>query len=127
MDINSEGIFATRPWKIYGEGPSTTAPPPRAYGPPGPAYTAEDIRFTQKGDALYAFVGAWPESRIAKIKSLAANSPQVADAKVTNISLLGYGGKLTWTQDAQGLSVNLPDTPPNKEAVTLKIHGLPTA
>jgi alpha-L-fucosidase len=127
MDVNSEGIFATRPWKIYGEGPSTTAPPPRAYGPPGPAYTAEDIRFTQKGDALYAFVGAWPESRIAKIKSLAANSPQVAGAKVTNISLLGYGGKLTWTQDAQGLSVNLPGTPPNKEAVTLKIHGLPTA
>ena len=127
MDVNSEGIFATRPWKVYGEGPSTTAPPPRAYGPPGPAYTAEDIRFTQKGDALYAFVGAWPESRVAKIKCLAANSPQVAGAKVTNISLLGYDGKLTWTQDAQGLSVNLSDAPPNKEAVTLKIHGLPMA
>ena len=127
MDVNSEGIFATRPWKIHGEGPSTTAPPPRAYGPPGPAYTAEDIRFTQKGDALYAFVGAWPESRVATIKSLAAISPQVTGAKVTNISLLGYGGKLTWTQDAQGLSVRLPDTPPSKEAVTLKIHGLPTA
>ena len=25
MDVNSEGIYATRPWKIYGEGPSTTA------------------------------------------------------------------------------------------------------
>jgi len=93
----------------------------------GPPYTTEDIRFTQKGDAVYAFVGAWPESRVAKIKSLATSSPQVAGAKVTNISLLGYGGKLTWTQDAQGLSVNLPDTPPSKEAVTLKIHGLPTA
>jgi alpha-L-fucosidase len=23
MQINSEGIYATRPWKIYGEGPST--------------------------------------------------------------------------------------------------------
>ncbi|MDP9049566.1 MAG: alpha-L-fucosidase, partial [Acidobacteriota bacterium] len=127
MDVNSEGISATRPWKIYGEGPSTTAPPPRAYGPPGPAYTAEDIRFTQKGDAVYAFVGAWPKSRIAKIKSLASNSPQVVGAKVTNISLLGYSGKLTWTQDAEGLSVNLPDAPPTKEAVTLKIHGLPMA
>jgi alpha-L-fucosidase len=127
MDVNSDGIFATRPWKIYGEGPSTSAPPPRAYGSPGPAYTAEDIRFTQKGDALYAFIGAWPESRVAKIKSLAASSPQLAGAKVTNISLLGYGGKLTWTQDEQGLSVNLPEKAPSQHAVTLKIHGLPTA
>ena len=127
MEVNSEGIFATRPWKIYGEGPSTTAPPARAYGPPGPAYTAEDIRFTTKGDALYAFVGAWPESRVAKIKSLASNSPQLAGAKVTNISLLGYDGKLTWTQDEQALSVNLPAKPPSQHAVTLKISGLPTA
>ena len=126
MDVNSEGIFATRPWKIYGEGPSTTASPPRAYGPPGPPYTPEDIRFTAKGDALYGFVGPWPESRVAKIKSLAAGSPQLSDAKVTNISLLGYGGQLAWTQDAQGLSVNLPEKPPSQHAATLKVHGLPT-
>ena len=127
MDVNSEGIFATRPWKIYGEGPSTTAPPAARLWPSGPAYTAEDIRFTAKGDALYAFVGAWPESRVAKIKSLAAGSAQVGGAKVTNISLLGYGGRLTWTQDEQGLSVNLPEKAPSQHAVTLKIHGLPTA
>src|SRR5660397_113331 len=24
MDVNSEGIYATRPWKIHGEGPSLT-------------------------------------------------------------------------------------------------------
>jgi alpha-L-fucosidase len=127
MDVNSEGIFATRPWKVYGEGPSTTAPPPRAYGPPGPAYTAEDIRFTAKGDALYAFIGAWPESRVAKIKSLAAGSAQVGGAKVTNVSLLGHGGRLTFTHDAQGLSVNLPEKAPSQHAITLKIDGVATA
>jgi alpha-L-fucosidase len=127
MDVNSEGIYATRPWKIYGEGPSTTAPPPRAYGPPGPPYTAEDIRFTQKGDTLYAFVGAWPTSRVALIKSLASTSPQLAGAKVGSVSLLGSTAKLTFTQDAQGLSVNLPAQPPSQHAVTLKIQGVPTA
>jgi alpha-L-fucosidase len=127
MDVNSEGIFATRPWKTYGEGPSTTAPPPRAYGPPGPAYTAEDIRFTTKGDALYAFVGAWPESRVAKIKSLGTGSPQLAGAKITTVSLLSHGGELKWTQAADALIVNLPEQPPSRHAVTLKIHGVPTA
>jgi alpha-L-fucosidase len=127
MDINSEGIYATRPWKIYGEGPSTTARP--AGRGPGrgapPAYTAQDIRFTTKRDTLYAFVGAWPESHIARIASLGTASPQVAGAKVTAVSLLGYPGKLTWTQDDQGLSVTLPDRAPSQYAVTLKIQGVP--
>jgi hypothetical protein len=56
-------------------------------------------------------VGAWPESRIARIKSLAAGSPPLSGAKVTAVSLLGYGGKLNWTQDEQCLSVALPDQP----------------
>jgi alpha-L-fucosidase len=127
MDVNSEGIYATRPWKIHGEGPSITAGR-GARGGRGaaPAYTAQDIRFTTKGDTLYAFVGAWPESRKAQIKSLATGSPQVGGAKVTAVSLLGYDGKLTWTQDEQGLSVTLPDKAPSQYAVTLKVQGVPT-
>ncbi len=127
MDVNSEGIYATRPWKTYGEGPSTTARP-AAHGGRGAAaaYTSQDIRFTTKGETLYAFVGAWPESRVAQIKSLGTASPQLAGARLKDVSLLGFGGKLNWTQDEQGLSVNLPDKPPSQYAVTLKIQGLPT-
>ena len=127
MDVNSEGIYGTRPWKIYGEGPSTTAPPVRGYGRTPAPYTAEDIRFTTKGGALYAFVGAWPASRIAKIKSLADGAPQLSGAKVTAVSLVGYGGEVDWKQDEQGLSVNLPERAPSQHAATLKIHGVPTA
>ena len=127
MDVNSEGIHATRPWKVYGEGPSTTATAPRSrFGGASDfrTYTSEDVRFTTKGDSLYAFIMAWPESRSAVIKSLATNSPHIDGRKVAKISLLGYGGKIEWTQDAQGLNVNLPPTPPSASAVTLKIHGV---
>jgi alpha-L-fucosidase len=99
----------------------------RGYGRTPAPYTPEDIRFTTKGGALYAFVGAWPASRIARIKSLAAGSPHLSGAKVTAVSLLGYGGKVTWKQDEQGLSVDLPEKAPSQHAVTLKIHGVPTA
>jgi len=127
MDVNSEGIFATRPWKVYGEGPSTTSHAPR--GQFGGArdvrpYTSEDIRFTTKGDSLYAFVMVWPEARSTVIKSLAFGSPQLDGRKVADVSLLGYGGKLAWTQDEQGLNVKLPATPPSEHAVTLKIKGI---
>ena len=127
MDVNSEGIYATRPWKVYGEGPSVTAQAPR--GQFGGArdvrpYTAEDMRFTLKGDSLYAFVMVWPETRSTVIKSLATNSPHIDGRKVADVSLLGYGGKLEWTQDEQGLNVKLPDEPPSASAVTLKIKGV---
>jgi alpha-L-fucosidase len=124
MDVNSEGIYATRPWKIYGEGPSTTAAPIRDYGRTPPPYTAEDIRFTTKGDTLYAFVGAWPESRSATIKTLADNSPQVAGRKIEGVSLLGYDGKLEWSQTADGLTLKLPENAPSENAITLRIKGL---
>ena len=123
MDVNSEGIYGTRPWKVYGEGPSTVArPPARGGGGRGaaPAYTAEDIRFTTKAGALYAFVGAWPESRVALIKSLAG-------LRVDHVALLGYQGDVKWTLDDRGLSVNLPDRAPSQHAFTLRIQGVPAA
>jgi alpha-L-fucosidase len=126
MDVNSEGIYATRPWKVYGEGPSVTTQAPR--GQFGGArdvrpYTAEDMRFTMKGDSLYTFVMVWPETRSTVIKSLATNSPHIDGRKVAEVTLLGYGGKLEWTQDEQGLNVKLPAEPPSESAVTLKIKG----
>jgi alpha-L-fucosidase len=130
MAVNGEGIFATRPWKVYGEGPSVTGSV--ASGQFGGArdvrnYTAEDVRFTQKGRTLYAFLMARPGANGALIKSLASNSPQIGGQKVANVSLLGYGGKLDWSQSEQGLAVKLPDQPPSEPAITLKISGLDAA
>jgi alpha-L-fucosidase len=130
MDINSEGIYSTRPWTIYGEGPSVTQQAP--HGQFGGArdvraYTSQDFRFTTKGDSLYAFIMVWPETHAAVIKSLATNSPQIGGRQVADVSLLGYGGKIEWTQDEQGLNVKLPAQPPSDSAVTLKIKGVLSA
>ena len=48
MDINGEGIYGTRPWVVYGEGPSTQNTG-KIWDSEQAAYTAQDIRFTQKG------------------------------------------------------------------------------
>ena len=129
MDINGEAIFGTRPWVIYGEGPSVAEK--LEAGQFGGArdvrskpYTAEDMRFTTKGDALYAFLLDWPADRTAVVKSLATNSPQAAGRKVTDVALLGGAGKLTWTQDEAGLHVQLPAAAPSEHVVALKITGV---
>jgi len=126
MGVNSEAIYGTRPWKVYGEGPSTVEK--SEGGQFGGArdvrskpYTAEDLRFTTKAGALYAIVMELPADHTVLVKSLAANSP--LGRKVAGVTLLGYTGTLVWTQDDAGLHVRLPDAMPSEYAVALKVTG----
>ncbi|MBM3190398.1 MAG: hypothetical protein FJZ90_16980, partial [Chloroflexi bacterium] len=70
LAINGEAIYATRPWKVYGEGPTEVVGGQFA-DTKRPAFTAQDVRFT-KGDVLYASVLGWPERGEATIQSLGA-------------------------------------------------------
>lgn len=126
MAVNSEGIYATRPWKIYGEGPSTRVVIPKngkEFDPnegKKPDLTAADIRFTTKGSTLYAFVQGWP-TKEAVIKSLGTNSPHAT--KITSARLLGHNANLKFTQQATELRVTLPSAKPTTADIgfTLKL------
>ena len=105
LGLNGEAIYDTHNWIKFGEG-----------GGRGSA----NIRFTVKGDVLYAIVVSnWPGKEIG-IKSLATN---FVEGKVKGVSLLG-GGKLDFVQDENGLKAQLPATAPCKYAYVLKITGL---
>jgi alpha-L-fucosidase len=125
MPVNGEGIYSTRPWKVYGEGPSTVeanqtrgqfggARDVRAYQP-------EDFRFTAKGDTVFAFMMAWPEGGKAIIKSLAKGSEHYP-REVGRVEMLGHGAPLTFTRDETGLVINLPEKKPNDFAYAIKIQ-----
>jgi alpha-L-fucosidase len=123
MAVNSEGIYSTRPWKIFGDGPVASAPTTGRGGGFNEQYrkdfTAEEVRFTANGKAIYAFVMGWPE-RQAVIKPLGANS-SVEKVKIKNVDLLGFKGKVKWTQDEKGLTVQMPERKPCDHAIALKI------
>jgi alpha-L-fucosidase len=123
MAINGEGIYATRPWKTFGDGPVATAPPSSSgtrFNEAGRTdLTAEEVRFTTKGDTLYAFVMGWPDKQ-AFIRPLATTST-FSPPKIQNVELLGYQGKVEWRQDEQGLAVVMPEQKPCDHAITLKI------
>jgi alpha-L-fucosidase len=128
MDINSEAIFGTRPWVLYGEGPSTVVTKKQNvdFNEGKTAYSADDIRFTCKGDALYAIALGWPKDGTLKIKSLAAGSPNTAQ-EITDISLLGSDEKPKWTRSPQALAVTVPAAPPCEHAYVFKITLAPAA
>jgi alpha-L-fucosidase len=122
MSVNSEGIYAPRPWKTLGAGPSLVSAPvanTRFNENTRKDLTADDIRFTTKGKTLYAFAMGW-SGKEASIASLAIGGKYEVP-KIHNVELLGHKGKLKWTQDAAALKVELPEEKPSDYAVTFKL------
>ncbi len=78
--------------EIYGEGPTKVATG-TFHEADTSDYTAEDFRFTTKGDTLYAIELGWPSSGEAVIHSLASNAP--GGERVESVELLGSDAKLT--------------------------------
>ena len=123
MKINSEAIYDSRPWKVFGEGPIADSDIAlNAQGFNEGAYgvaTSKEIRFTQKGNNLYAVALAWPEDGMIVIKSLSESS-RLFNEKINEVELLGYG-KIDFIQTEKGLEVSLPETNLNDIAPVIKI------
>ena len=119
LQVNGEAIYDTRPWTIFGEGPTQVAE--GAFTDTKRSrFTGQDIRFTQKGDALYAILLAWPGEK-AVIQSLGSDKG-LWTKPITQVELLGHSGPLTWQQAGGALTVQLPAQPPCDHAYTLKIR-----
>jgi alpha-L-fucosidase len=123
MDINREFIFGTRPWKVFGEGPAMEeAAELNAQGfneGRGKPFSSEDVRFTTKGDTLYAIVLGWPTKEL-HIKSLGTASGLV-DKPIKDIELLGSSEEIKWSRDEQALTIKPATNKPSDIAVVFKI------
>jgi len=112
MANNSEGIYETRPWTIYGEGPvAEAANPLQAQGfneGRHQPYTAKDIRFVTKGSILYAHVLALPEDGKIVIQSLSEGNPLMQKA-ISKVELVGIKTPVKFERTAEGLVVELPE------------------
>ena len=117
LSINGEAIYGTRPWRIYGEGPTKVAAG-SFHDTDTTKYTAEDFRFTTKGGDVYAIGLAWPTSREVVIHSLAKT---VGTESVQSAALVGGDAKLAFQQRADGLHVQLPAQAPAKYAYVLRL------
>jgi len=114
--VNGEGIFESRPWKIFGEGPTQVG---RGRARDAViAYTQNDIRFTTKDGHLYVFVFALPNSAIT-IKSLANGAEFSKPVKAVN--LVGSGEQIRWQQTNDGLVIEKPEKMPCEDVISFKI------
>jgi alpha-L-fucosidase len=111
LDVNGDAIYATRPWKIYGEGPTKSAS--GSFADQKVPFTWQDMRFTTKGDTLFIIALGLPNNKL-NIKSLSLNS---GNGKIASIKMLGSDEKVTWAQKQDALVITPSKNYPSEYAV----------
>lgn len=119
LDLNGQAIYHTRPWRIYGEGPTKIVAGDMGEAETGRiTHTGEDIRFTTNGNILYAISLDWPGERLS-VKSLGKD--KAPDIRIKSVKLLGMGQSLPWARGDEALTVKLPKKKIGKHAFVFKI------
>jgi alpha-L-fucosidase len=105
LSVNGEAIYGTRPFEIYGEGPTEVLAGGFTDAKSQP-FTGQDIRYTTKGNTLYAIALDWPGTELTA-RSLGTNGP-LKSRRIRSITLLGSQAKLKWKQTEDALTVRSP-------------------
>jgi alpha-L-fucosidase len=92
LRVNGEAIYGSHYWEPYRDG---------------------DVRFTRKGDTLYAIALEWPEEDL-RLTSLAGK-------QVEKVEMLGLDEPVRYKQDSGSLVIQPPSKRPCRYAYTFKI------
>ena len=120
MESFGDAIHGTRPWRLFGEGPTQVVSGMFGENAAKP-FTPRDIRFTTKsGDLFATTLGA--SAGIVTIASLAGGG-QFGDATVNRVEVVGSPEPLAFTRDARGLHVEFPDRAIHEFGTALRVVG----
>ncbi len=109
MSVNSEAIYETRPWKIFGEGPHKVSAG-AFHGDTVSSLGANDVRFTRTKNnrVLYAILLGLPteEMNVQALGLSGATSP----GKIERVEVLGARQAPRWKQTQNGLTITVPES-----------------
>ena len=124
LDAYGEAIYGTRPWYTFGEGPTKE--------PEGHfkhhqeflkiKYSWEDVRYTTKGDMIYATLLGWPGAGEEILLTAFAEDSLPETLEVVSLSLLGCSDQILWEQTEKGLTFTMPLETPDEMALVFKIE-----
>ena len=118
LKMNGEAIYGTRPFSVYGEGDFITKVHKQLYADYLYSFSAKDLRFTTKGDAVYVFALDWPgNGEVIKVQSLNNKAME----KVKAVTFLASGKPVKWKQTENGLYITMPSHPIGKYAYVFKV------
>ncbi|MFI1745675.1 alpha-L-fucosidase [Thalassobellus sediminis] len=121
LKTNGEAIYGSRPWKVFGEGP--TKQEKSGMFLDKITYTPDDIRYTRNGNTIYAIVLGWSGNN--KPLTLTAFTNAVLGnyiPKIKTVSILGYKNEVPFLIDVKGLHLKTPNQEISDKAFVIKIE-----
>lgn len=107
LSVNGQAIYGSRPWVVYGEGPSRVKEGQFTENDQ-PEYSPADLRFTTRDKHLYiTALGGAHDGRI-RVRSLGRDLT-LYNQEVASVHLLGHPEPLEFERGAQELTVRLPE------------------
>ena len=107
LKVNGEAIYGTRPWTVYGQGPTRNVGGASFSEEKDRPYGGQDVRFTTKANALYAIFLGRPERSV----TLPAVDPKkLWFGGIHNIEVLASKEKVTWQQNGEGITLDIPES-----------------
>jgi len=122
MKVNGEAIYATVPGRFAAKArPSTMLRRSRrrVFNEGKIKLGVDDIRFTTKGNVLYAIVLGWPTKPVT-IKSL-GRTAGLLNGSIADITLVGGAEKIDWAQADDAVTIQPPETKLFDEAAVFKV------
>jgi alpha-L-fucosidase len=121
LAVNGEAIYDTTPWLVYGEGPTQMSKAGPFTEDQDLRYSGQDVRFTARGDTLYAICLGWP-GEAAVIKTIAQ---KLYPSEIASVTMLGADGALPWRMSNDSMVITPPPRQPCQHAVVFKITRRP--
>jgi alpha-L-fucosidase len=136
INTNEEAIYASKPWKIYGDNLNGVMQKKNISDADleankkhesedfnertisSPAYPHNEVRFTTKGNTLYVFV-LNPIAGDIEISSLAMKAIKT----IKTVKLLGSTSKIVFKQDNDKTTLTIPANPNLVYTQVYKIEG----
>jgi alpha-L-fucosidase len=116
LGINGEAIYGTRPWKLYGEGPTESAS--GQFADQKVPFNAKDIRFTKKGEIVYAITLGLPRANTV----ILSMGSKTGNGIIEKIEMVGSNEKIGWQQKEDALIIEPSEEYPSKNAVAYRIY-----
>ncbi|HEX5554439.1 MAG TPA: alpha-L-fucosidase [Chitinophagaceae bacterium] len=131
LSVNGDAIYGTRPWRQSVQWSAGN----RHFKPkdkdslllkqtvaPDPGYAVKQVFFTYKGDSLFCILPRYPDNGKVVIRNLHLENGAA-------VTLLATQGKLSWSNDHDGVHITLPPFDPEKmsqsAAYVIRISGVP--
>jgi alpha-L-fucosidase len=109
LRINGEAVFGSRPFLVFGEGPTKTPPNPTQMNSDVQLYTPFDVRYTTSHDGaiLYAAILGVPSEGSIVLHTLYRGNPYLT-APVCSVHLLGSATSVEFVQQPDGIRLIIP-------------------